>query len=256
VAHIDAGMVEIVGPALAAGLMIALTHAPLGIEVLRRGIIFIDLAIAQIAGLGIVVATVLWQEPSAWITQVFALGFALAGAAFFRWVECRLPHLQEAIIGCTYVLCASAVLLLLADRPHAGEEIQHLLSGQILFVTWQQVAMHAPVYGTILLLWFAYPRTRQGLGFYLLFSAAITSSVQLTGVFVVFASLIAPALGASVAKEYRIALCKAYAVALPGLLCGFAIAIITDLPAGPVLVCTFILGALMGLKFFGESPRG
>jgi zinc/manganese transport system permease protein len=244
VAHLDAGMVEIVGPALAAGLLIALAHAPLGIEVLRRGIIFIDLAIAQIAGLGVVVARVLWEEPSAWAMQALALGFALTSAAFFRWVERHLPQLQEAIIGCAYVLCASAALLLLADRPHGGEEIQHLLSGQILFVTWQQVAMHAPVYGTILLLWFSWPRARHGIWFYVLFSAAITSSVQLAGVFVVFASLIAPALGASAATEYGTALRKAYAVALPGLLLGFAAAVLTDLPAGPLLVCSFMLMAI------------
>jgi len=160
-------------------------------------------------------------------------------------MERRLPHLQEAIIGCTYVLCASAALLLLADRPHGGEEIQHLLSGQILFVTWQQVAMYAPVYGTILLLWFACPRTRQGVGFYLLFSAAITSSVQLAGVFVVFASLITPALGASAVQEYHTALRKAYIVATTGLLLGFAAAILSDLPAGPVLVCSFMLAAVV-----------
>lgn len=240
-AHIDAGMVEIVGPALAAGLMIALTHAPLGIEVLRRGIIFIDLAIAQMAGLGIVLATILWETPPTGATQCLALGFALTGAAFFRWTERHAPHLQEAVIGCVYILCASVALLLLADRPHGGEEIQHLLSGQILFVTWWQVAMHAPVYGLILALWFTRPRLRQGIWFYLLFSAAITSSVQLAGVFVVFASLIAPALGASgAARPLR----KAYAVALSGLFPGFAAAILTDFPAGPVLVCSLMLAAL------------
>lgn len=243
--HIDAGMLEIVGPALVAGLMIALTHVPLGLEVLRRGIIFIDLAIAQMAGLGVVTASVLREETSVWMTQGFALGFALLGALFFRWVETGLPRLQEAIIGCAYVLCASLALLLLADRPHGGEEIQHLMSGQILFVTWAQVAAYAPVYAFILAAWFLWPRMRRGIWFYLLFSAAITSSVQLAGVFVVFASLIAPALGASAITTSRRALSAAYAVALWGLVMGFAAAILTDLPAGPMLVCGFMLAALM-----------
>lgn len=96
---------------LVAGLMIALTHAPLGIEVLRRGIIFIDLAIAQIAGLGMVVAHSLWQEPLWWQMQGLALIFALSAALYFCLVERALLEQQEAIIGCSFVLAASLALL-------------------------------------------------------------------------------------------------------------------------------------------------
>src|SRR5687768_15345298 len=131
---ISGEMIEIVGPALVAGLLIALVHAPLGLEVLRRNIIFIDLAIAQIAGLGVIIASVVWDEPAWWVIQCAALSFALLSALAFRFVEQRLPQQQEAIIGCSFVLAASLALLLLSDRPHGGEEIQHLLSGQILFV--------------------------------------------------------------------------------------------------------------------------
>ncbi|MEQ1890462.1 MAG: metal ABC transporter permease, partial [Alphaproteobacteria bacterium] len=238
-------MVMIVGPALAAGLMIGLTHAPLGIVVLRRGIIFIDLAIAQIAGLGVVAAGLFWGEPPWWAVQGSALSSAVAAALFFHLVERFLPERQEAFIGCSFVVAASLAVLLLTGQPHGDEAIEQLFSGQLLFVTWAQVALHAPVYGIILALWFLRPQTRQGVWFYLLFSAAITSSVQLTGVFVVFASLIAPALGAAGHSGARQELATAYGVTLIALLSGFGFAIQFDLPLGPLLVCSFMLSAIL-----------
>jgi len=247
---LSAEMAVIVGPAFVAGLMIAVTHAPLGIVVLRRGIIFIDLAIAQIAGLGAVAAGLFWGEPPWWAVQGTALSCAVIAALFFHLVERFLPDRQEAIIGCSFVVAASLAILLLTGQPHGDEAIEQLLSGQLLFVTWPQIALHAPVYLVILALWFLRPQTRRGLWFYLLFSAAITSSVQLTGVFVVFASLIAPALGAARFAGTRRELAAAYGVALTGLLSGFGVAVGYDLPLGPVLVCSFMLSAL----FAGAWP--
>ena len=241
---LSAEMTMIVGPAFVAGLMIALTHAPLGIVVLRRGIIFIDLAIAQIAGLGAVAAGLFWADPPWWMAQGAALSCAVTAALFFHLVERFLPDRQEAIIGCSFVVAASIAILLLTGQPHGDEAIEQLLSGQLLFVTWPQIALHAPVYLVILALWFLRPQTRQGVWFYLLFSAAITSSVQLTGVFVVFASLIAPALGAARHAGTRRELLTAYGIALIGLLSGFGVAVGYDLPLGPVLVCSFMLSAL------------
>lgn len=238
-------MMVIVGPAFAAGLMIALTHTPLGIAVLRRGIIFIDLAIAQIAGLGALAAGLWWDQPEWWMVQGAALSSAFSAALFFHMIERFLPRQQEAIIGCGFVLAASLAILLLAGHPNGGEEIQHLLSGQLLFVSWSQVALHAPIYAAILALWFLRPQTRQGVWFYLLFSTAITSSVQLTGVFVVFASLIAPALGAVRYAGSHSGLSAAYGVAFIGLLSGFGVAISADLPLGPVLVCSFMISAVL-----------
>ena len=244
-AVISAEMAVIVGPAFAAGLMIAVTHAPLGIVVLRRGIIFIDLAIAQIAGLGAVAAGLFWGEPPWWVVQGTALSCAVIAALFFHLVERFSPDRQEAIIGCSFVVAASLAILLLTGQPHGDEAMEQLLSGQLLFVTWPQIALHAPVYLVILALWFLRPQNRQGVWFYLLFSAAITSSVQLTGVFVVFASLIAPALGATRFAGPRRELATAYGIALIALLSGFSVAIQSDLPLGPVLVCSFMLSALL-----------
>ena len=235
-------LLEIIGPAVAAGLMIALTHAPLGIEVLRRGIIFIDLAVAQIAGLGLVVGNMFIHDPSPWLIQFIALGCAVAAGLFFRKVETAMPERQEAIIGCTFVLAASLALLLLADHPHGGEEVKHLLSGQMLFVTWTDVAKHAPIYALILLAWFSKPEVRNNMGFYLLFALAITSSVQLVGVYVVFASLILPALAAvRVKRPYLTAwLCGVAAV-----LSGIAFAVAFDMPAGPIIILSYTVTALI-----------
>ena len=97
-------MISIVGPALVAGLMIALTHAPLGIEVLKRGIIFIDLAVAQIAGLGLVAAGTLLHEPGAWVMQAIALACAVLAGLFFRKLEKAIPQQLEAVIGVSFVL--------------------------------------------------------------------------------------------------------------------------------------------------------
>jgi zinc/manganese transport system permease protein len=229
--------VEIVLPATAAGLMIALIHGPLGIDVLRRGIIFIDLAIAQIAGLCVVLAKLWLHEPSWLTTQVTAGAAALAAAAFFRWVEKALPHEQEAIIGSCFILAASAVLLALANHPQGGEEVQHILSGQMLFVSWSDVAAFLPVYAAALALWFLVPFVRQGLGFFVLFALVVTASVQLVGVYVVFASLILPALAANrmaARQTLRAILCGIIAV-----VAGISVSTLADLPAGPILVFTY-----------------
>lgn len=238
---VSAEMLEIVGPALAVGLIIALTHAPLGLEVLKRGIIFIDLAIAQIAGLGLVAATMYLHEPVWWVAQTTALGCALLAAFFFRWVEYKWPEEQEAVIGTSFVLAASMALLLLADHPHGGEEIQHLLSGQILFVTWREVLVHSPIYAFILALWFAKPSLRSGVGFYALFALAITSSVQLAGVYVVFTSLILPALAATnTAGKHLVA----WGVGIVSVLTGVSVAALGDLPTGPVIVLAYFITAI------------
>ena len=240
----SAEMIEIVGPAFTAGLMVALTHAPLGIEVLKRGIIFIDLAIAQIAGLGLVAASLYFHASAWWVSQSAALTCAMLAGLFFRLIERKVPQQQEAVIGSSFILAASLALLLLADHPHGGEEVQHLLSGQVLFVTWLDVLTHLPVYAVILTLWFLIPTIRSSRWFYLLFALAITSSVQLVGVYVVFASLILPALASvNSARPHKTAwLCGILAV-----LAGLTLSTWLDLPAGPLLVIVYTVMCLLSL---------
>lgn len=234
---ISAEMIDIVGPALFAGLMIAATHAPLGIEVLKRGIIFIDLAVAQIAGLGLIVSNLFFHDVPMWIMQFAALICAVSAGLFFRKIEEVMPEQQEAIIGVSFVLAASVAVLLLVDHPHGWEEIRHLLSGQMLFVTWKDALFHAPIYAIILMLWFFKPACRNGAGFYLLFASAITSSVQLAGVYVVFASLILPALAAIRAARPHVV---AWSCAVLSVMIGMVAAIVTDMPAGPILVISYV----------------
>jgi zinc/manganese transport system permease protein len=229
---------EIVLPAAIAGLMVAILHVPLGIEVLRRGIIFIDLAIAQIAGLCVVLVK-LWAHDASWtVTQVAAILSALAAALFFRWVEKIAPQEQEAIIGSSFVLAAAAILLALANHPQGGEEVQHILSGQILFVSWDHILAFAPIYGVGLVLWYAVPAIRRGGWFFALFAIVVTASVQLVGVYVVFASLILPALAVNRMREASIGLAVILsAIAVIG---GIILSTVSDLPAGPVLVFAFV----------------
>ena len=244
---------EIVLPATVAGLMIALIHSVLGIEVLRRGIIFIDLAIAQIAGL-CVVLTALWlHEPSWSQTQIAAGIAALTAAAFFRWVETVLPHEQEAIIGSCFVLAASAVLLALANHPQGGEEIQHILSGQILFISWTEILAFLPLYAAAALLWFGVPRVRTGLGFFGLFALVATASVQLVGVYVVFASLILPALAVNTMGRRRAVV--AIMVSMLSVIIGITVSTLNDLPAGPVLVLSFAVITTLYRLAYGVCSR-
>ncbi len=237
-------LIEIIAPALVAGVMIAVTHAPLGLEVLKRGIIFIDLAVAQVAGLGLVLASHFMHEPSSLIKQLAALSAAITAGLFFRMVERKAPEQQEAIIGCSFVLAGSLIILLLADHPQGGEQIQHLLSGQMLFITWSDVLTHAPIYALILALWFVLPKLRNGIGFYLLFALAITSSVQLVGVYVVFASLILPALAAIKAPSAHK---TAWSCGVVAVILGMLGAAMLDLPAGPVIVLSYSLVAAISV---------
>lgn len=226
---------------LAAGLLVLAIHVPLGIEVLRRGIIFIDLAIAQVAGLGVIVALLFdWDAPLA--VQATAAAAALGGALLLHWTERRWPAVQEALIGLLFVAAAAAGILLLAGNPHGGQHLQDLLAGQILWVGWPQLWPVALLYAVLLPLWFA---TRERLGrsgFYLLFALMVTASVQLVGVLLVFASLIAPAVAVSGLRRRRLA--AAYGIGALAYAAGLALSAVADLPAGAAIVC-----CLVGLSF-------
>jgi zinc/manganese transport system permease protein len=166
-------------PALLAGLLVLATHVPLGTQVLERGIVFIDLAIAQIAGIGVIAADALGLEPQGWAVQVSALAAALLGALILTWTERRWPDIQEALIGVSFVLASCAGLLLLAGNPHGGEHLKDLLVGQILWVSSTQLAGMAVLSALVLVLWFGLRERLGRMGFYLLFALAVTASVQL-----------------------------------------------------------------------------
>lgn len=228
-------MAGVMLPALIAGILIVLTHVPLGLEVLKRGIIFIDLAIAQIAGLAVVIAKLyIHTEAYSLAAQMLAFSSALAAGYGFKLCEAHFPEWQEPIIGAVYVFASSLALVLLARDPHGAEAIEHLLSGQLLWVSWQQIAVTAGIYIMVLVTIF-HAKLLQSY-FYFIFAIAITLSVQLAGVFLVFACLILPALGAMIYMKNNY-LQFGYITSLAALVCGIGVSYIGDIPAGPVIVC-------------------
>ncbi|MDY0011623.1 MAG: metal ABC transporter permease [Rhodocyclaceae bacterium] len=226
---------SILGPACLAGLLVLATHVPLGIRVLERGIVFIDLAIAQVAGLGVMAAGAMGWEAQGWAVQGVAVVAALAGALLLTWTEGRWPELQEALIGVLFVLASCAGILLLAGNPHGGEHLRDLLVGQILWVGLDELVPVAALSVGVLALWFSLGARLGRLGFYVLFAVAVTASVQLVGVYLVFASLILPALATrGLAGGYRLVL--AYGVGAVALLAGLSLSAVLDLPSGAVVV--------------------
>ena len=240
---------SILWPALAAGFLVTATHVPLGIQVLNRGIVFIDLAIAQIAGLGVVFAGWIGLEPQGWAVQGCALGAALLGALLLTWTDRRWHDVQEATIGVVFVLAATGALLLLAADPHAGEHVRDLLIGQILWVSPEQLVLVLLIYGVLLAVIFASDLAARRTLFYVVFACAVTISVQLVGLYLVFATLIVPALAT---RRFVGRTVAAYAVAAVGYVLGLALSVLTDLPTGPAIVWTV---AAMGLVVFAAGPR-
>jgi zinc/manganese transport system permease protein len=246
----DATTIAILWPALVAGLLVTATHVPLGMQVLKRGIVFIDLAVAQVAGLGVILADFLHWEPAGAAVQVAALSAALACALLLTWTERRWPEVQEAIIGVVFVLASSGAILLLARNPHGGEHLKDLLIGQILWVSPARLPMDALVAGVIAALWFGLRERAGRIGFYALFACAVTASVQLVGLYLVFITLVVPALATWYSGRHRTL--TAYLIAALGYALGLVVSVFTDLPSGPTIVCAM---SALGAVFFAFSPR-
>ncbi len=233
---------DILLPAFIAGLLILSTHIPLGMKVLARGVIFADLAVAQIAGLGVIIASLLDLTEKPLLVQGIAVASALCGAALLTWIEQRLAEVKEACIGLTFVLAASGGILLMSRDVHAGEHLKDLLVGQILWVSNPQLIATALLSAALLALW----RSRQArlghFGFYALFALAVTASVQLVGVYLVFASLIVPALATWRIGQRRMA--YAFAIGIAGYAAGLLLSAWFDLPAGAAIVWTMAVAGV------------
>lgn len=243
--------ISILGPAFCAGLLVLATHVPMGQQVLARGIVFIDLAIAQIAGLGVIAADALGWEPQGYAVQIAAVSAALAGAMLLTFTEKRWPDIQEALIGVLFVLAACAGILLLANNPHGGEHLKDLLVGQILWVNYTQLVPVVLLTVMILVLWFGARDKLGPIGFYAMFAVVVTASVQLIGVYLVFASLIIPAL-ASRYHPSRRQLTVGYVVGVLGYAIGLVLSAIFDLPSGAVVVWAL---AVCGILFASYAGR-
>jgi len=235
----------IIGPAMLAGMLVLSTHVPMGREVLRRGIIFIDLAIAQIAGLGVIAAYNMGWEVGGWQVQLVAASSAIAGAILLRWLEHHWHDSLEALIGVIFILAASTGILLLANNPHGGEHLRELLTGQILWVDLHHLLPVAGLYLVILALWFGLKGKGGSLMFYILFALSVTASVQLVGVYLVFSSLIIPALATRNISSSKHAITLAYLIGVLGYALGLVVSSLTDLPSGAVIVWSLVVSALL-----------
>jgi zinc/manganese transport system permease protein len=165
-------------------------------------------------------------------------------------MERRWPEIQEALIGVVFVLGASLGILLVSANPHGGETIKDLLAGQILWVSYTQLIPVAVLYALILASW-GYRHRLSPLAFYIVFALAVTASVQLVGVYLVFASLIVPALAIRRLPGTR-GLWLGYALGAIAYALGLSLSALADLPSGPVVVCSLVACALLATRL----PRG
>lgn len=235
---------SIVGPAFLAGLIILSMHVPLGQEVLKRGIIFIDLAIAQVAGLGVIAAHAMDWDPNGVEVQIAAVSAALAAAIGLNWTEKRWPKIQEPLIGILFILAATGGILLLAGNPHGSEHLKELLVGQILWQTYASLLPLAVLYAATLIFWFTVRERFGPLMFYLIFAIVVTASVQVVGIYLVFASLIIPALATTGLRRGN-RLMVGYLIGAMSYLAGIGLSIYLDLPTGAVIVWSMAAVAVL-----------
>lgn len=253
-------------------------HGYLGIHVLARGVIFVDIALAQIAALGSVVAFLDHHEMNSWAGYGFSLGFTFLGAALFalsRNLRERVP--QEAIIGITYAVTAALTLMLVEMAPNGAQQVNELLVGAIEFVTVKHVELMAVVYGAIGLFHWRFrkefltlsfdhdspeAKSTRGLlwdlAFYMSFGMVITLSVHVAGVLLVFCFLIVPSVFASMfARGVGTRLAIAWGLGFLVSALGFTLAYVSKfwiaegLPTGPTVVATF--GAALLIAFLARK---
>lgn len=233
--------VEILWPAMIAGVIILSTHVPLGREVLQRGIIFLDLAIAQIAAFGVVAANILWiNDDNALPQTLIAISAAIVGALSLYKIRGLEVRVQEAIIGILFILAATGSILLLATDPHGGEQLKKILVGQILWLQPQELLPLFCAYAVILCIWYALKNSVGEWLFYPLFAVTITLSTQVVGVYLVFASLIIPSLVTLSHKKPKL---KAFVIGTLAYGLGLVFSAIFDLPAGAAIVWSLALVA-------------
>ncbi|MBT8087971.1 MAG: metal ABC transporter permease [Gammaproteobacteria bacterium] len=244
----------IVGPAFVAGLVVLSTHVPLGQEVLKRGIIFIDLAIAQVAAMGVIAAHTMDWDPEGYEVQVAAVSAAVVVALLLHWTEQRWSRIQEPLIGIVFILAATGGILLLAGNPHGSEHLKELLVGQILWQTWSSLLPIVVLYAVVLAAWFALKPRFDALIFYLAFAVVVTASVQIVGIYLVFASLIIPALATTGIRRGN-RLLAGYLIGAVSYFAGVAASVLLDLPTGAVIVWCMAAVALLAGSVISDKRR-
>jgi zinc/manganese transport system permease protein len=272
-------VMELLMPAFVASLILTGIHAYLGVHVVERGVIFVDLSLAQIAALGTTVAYLMGFDLHSETAYFCSLGFTFAGAAIFAFSrvhrKTRVP--QEAVIGIVYAVSAAVAILVMSKATQETEHLKEMLVGNILSVTWPELIKTAVLYALVGLFHYVFRKRfllisldeaeaeRRGLNvrfwdflFYVSFGFVVTSSVAIAGVLLVFSFLIVPSVGAMLFSErlgVRLAIgwTMGAAVSAGGVALSFAI----DLPTGATIVATFGMALLVlaGLRraLFGRS---
>ena len=269
-------------PLLACVLMVLILPA-LGQHVLARGVIFVDLALAQIAALGQSVAFLLGAEPHDPRTYFWSFGFTLLGAALFSFLWDREHSvLQEAFIGISFALATAATLLLLSNAPHGAEHVSGTLSGEALgWVTWKDIAVMATLFAVVgaflifsrrkLHLCSEDPKKARAMGlsvkkwdflFYAAFGLVVTSSVKVSGVLAVFSFLIVPVVCSTLlGRKGPARLFWAWAIALVASVLGATFSYMRDWPMGATIVCLFgltvaIVSLSVRMRYVDEKQPG
>lgn len=251
-------IVEFLIPSVVACIVLAGIHTYLGIHVITRGVIFLDIALAQIAALGMTAAFLAGYHPDSMMAYFFAAGATLVGAIFFTLFRDDMRH-QEALIGVAFAV-SSAASILLADRlPHGSEHLKFVLNGNILWVEWGQILMTAAIYAVIGFVHFLFRKQlvaisknpeeakKTGLNirgwdffFYLTFGLVITSAVQMAGILLVFSFLIVPALCVSLFSEsLKTQLVFGWILGVVLSASGVFLSYSGDLPTGATIVVIF-----------------
>jgi zinc/manganese transport system permease protein len=249
-------------PPFIASLILTGIHAYLGVHVVERGVIFVDLSLAQIAALGTTMAVLYGIEPHSTTAYVVSLIFTFVGAAVFSTIRGRRARIpQEAIIGICYAVASAAAILAMSKSVEQTEHLKEMLVGNILTVSWWEVEKTALLYGAIGLFHYIFRRKfllismdpeaaeAQGIStrfwdfvFYASFGFVVTSSVAIAGVLLVFCYLIVPSVGAMIYAENigtRLAIGWTMGTLVSAL--GVYLSLQIDLPTGATIVCTFAI---------------
>jgi len=244
-----------------AGLILTGIHAYLGVHVVERGVIFVDLSLAQIAALGTTMAYLAGHDLHDPVTYFWSLAFTIVGAAIFALTrvhhETRIP--QEAIIGIVYAVSAAAAILAMSKAPEGTEHLKDMLVGNILTVSWREIITTAILYTLVGIFHYVFRKrflaisidanaaAASGMNvkfwdflFYTSFGFVVTSSVTIAGVLLVFSYLIVPSVAAmlfsrSIGTRLAIGWTMGAVVSAAGILASFQL----DLPTGATIVCTF-----------------
>jgi len=259
---------EFLAAPFVASLILTGIHAYLGVHVVERGVIFVDLALAQIAALGATIAILLAMDPHGAGSYWISLGFTFLGAALFALARTRRTHIpQEAFIGIAYAVASAAAILAMSKAVGETEHLKDMLVGNILAVSWDEVGRTAMLYGVIGLFHYIFrknfllistnPAAAEARGlsirlwdflFYASFGFVVTSSVAMAGVLLVFCYLVVPSVGAMLFADRigpRLAIGWTMGTLVSAL--GVYLSVRLDLPTGATIVCTF--GGVLILMF-------